>query len=877
MNSKLMDYFNGDELAAEVWTSKYMYQDEVTPDDTHFRLAREFARIERKYLPSEMPKDLSEYGRKRIKELQCLSAEQTERYFYDFLQGFKYIIPAGSVMEASGTNKIQSLANCFVGKIPNDSVEEIYFSSLSMAQLGKRRGGAGVDLSLLRPNGSSLNNAAKISSGVVSWMDVYDSTGKTIGQNNRKMAMIISLDVRHPDIEEFISCKQQLNSINNANISVKLHDDFLQAVNNDKDYFLRFPCDAEFVNLNLNAENNDIFEYNKLYCYSKGMYFKKVRAKELWNKIFTNARNHAEPGIFNWDKIINYDPTSVYPELSPVTTNPCSELPLSEYDSCRLIHVNMFGLVINPFKKRQAYFDENAAYKIFYECQCMADNLVDLEIEAIDRILEKIKPGYKLLLSDNGTYNGIIYSESDEFKLWWKVREIALKGRRTGCGITGYADFCAAMGVPYGEWITFKVFRIKMQAELDATIDMAILRGAFPLWDGTKEYPLSLGSYGNEWYKFAWFEFPEQIKRMVKYGRRNAGLSTVAPTGTVSIMTQTASGIEPLFKPYYIRRKILPNDAEKFDFQDVNGKKYSEHVVVHPKLAVWLREGNFTYHKLEENCTAEDWQKVYEMSPYYKQSAEDIMSEKRVMVQAEIQKYISAAISSTVNLPETATVEDVEKIYRMAFEKGCKGITVYREGSRAGILVDAKKKNQECFCYEDAIKRPKLVNCDIHIITALKKRWLVLVGTVDGKPYEIFAIPFEDNESFFKDADFKKYKNVKFCIVKKKKLKYSLINCVTQEVFIDDIVSLMSNDDERTDTKQISLQLRHKIHPKWIVRATDKKFGLISSFEKAIARVLKKYINDGEECGSLCEICSSRMVYENGCTVCKSCGNDRCG
>jgi ribonucleoside-diphosphate reductase alpha chain len=883
-------YNNVDDLATEVWINKYASCNEnktefyeLTPDDMHRRLAKEFERIEYKYLQQlpENLKGLSEYGKARIKALQEFARNCEHEFVYDFFKNFCLIIPAGSVMEACGTNKIQSLANCFVVKIPNDSVEDIYMSAHSAAQIGKRRGGIGTDMSRLRPKGALLNNAAKESSGAIDWMKMYDVTGKIIGQNNRKMAMMLSLDIRHPDIEEFITCKQKLDAINNANISTRMCNEFLKAVKEDKDFMLSFPCDI--VPLEDEVEVLQDLKYGELTAaldkYNDNFYLKKVKAKEIWDKIIKSAWKTAEPGILNWDKIIDYDPTSVYKELKPCTTNPCGELPLAEFDSCRLIHVNLFELVDNPFKPNAALNVEKA-YKTFYECQVQADNLVDLEIEAVDRILTKIRPEYADYELQDKEYFLQDYNVTEEFMIWWTVRRIAREGRRTGCGFTGYGDMCAALGLGYGHEDTLVVFKAMMAGELDATIDMAITRGTFPLWQGDKEYAkFETGGHPywyqgkNEWYQFVLDEFPNHAMRMIKYGRRNAGLSTVAPTGTVSIVAQTTSGIEPLFKPYYVRRKVLPNDAEKFDFQDVNGKKYSEHVVVHPKLRMWLQEGGYVHYKLEEDCTEEDWKLIYEQSPYFGQCAENIWHVSRMKLQAKIQKYISASISSTINLPETATIEDVELIYNLVFDLGCKGVTVYRDGSRAGILVDKTPK----FSYEDSIRRPKLVECDIHVITALKDRWLVAVGIVEGKPYEIFAIPYNNILEHLGLTSLKKFKEIRFCIIKIKKLKYSLVNCETKEVIIEDIVSLMDNDSDRSDTKCISLELRHKIHPKWIARAIDKKFGTITSFDKAIGRVLKKYIKDGEESGSICDDCNDKLIYRGGCPICPSCGNSKCG
>ena len=701
MRNKVLDYFNQDNLATDVFISKYSLNKQEVPDEMHERLAEDFARIEEKYHDIYLTKDikaLSDYGQRRFKTDNFSSVIKGK--IVSLFNHFDFIIPGGSVMQGLGSGKPVSLSNCFVLQSPEDTIESIFNTARDAAQIYKRRGGVGIDISNLRPRGSGVDNAANSSTGAVSFMDLYSNVTNIICQEGRRGALMISIDVNHPDVFEFANIKKDLTKITGANISIRLNDKFLEAVKNNKDYLLYYPSNIELANEEyycIHPETSQK-EYNELitYCQIIGgkqtnYYVKRIKAKELWDNIITNAHLTAEPGIFNWERLVNYDPTGVYNELKPISTNPCGELGLSGYDSCRLIATNLYSLVENPFTNKAA-LDTVKAYEVFYEAQVLADNLVDLELEAVDKILTKINPLYL----GNGDWHQID-DPSDEFKLWMKIREIGSKGRRTGTGITAYADMLAALNKSYGDIkITEKIFKIKLQAELDASIDMAIIRGPFPLYNRIKEYSSIRTSNAqvmdinskvpqNDWYKFIQEELPEQYKRMYIYSRRNAGISTIAPTGTVSIMTQTTSGIEPVFLPVYTRRVTCLSD-ETPDIVE-NGIGYKEVTTVHPKLKTWyeiagyqifeqhLGEGLNQVPKVEE-LTKKDWDYLYPYSPYYLQSSADLDYNVRVDTQALIQKYITSSISSTVNLPSDVTKEVVEDLYIKAFEKGCKGITV---------------------------------------------------------------------------------------------------------------------------------------------------------------------------------------------------------
>ena len=861
-----LEYFKGDELADSVWTNKYKLANEETPRDMHIRLAYEFEKIERKYTKDidSVRHILSKYGNERSN----LSAQAIVNLF----DHFNYIVPGGSVMSGLGSDNPVSLSNCFVIPSPKDSISSIFDTARDMAQIYKRRGGIGVDISKLRPNGSIVHNAANTSSGSISFMELYSKVTEIIGQSGRRGASLISIDIRHPDVLNFITCKSDLSKITGANISVKIDKEFRDAVNKDEDYILRWPIETPI------PSHSETLEYKVLtkdtLSDNSTVYYKKVKAKELWNLLIENAWKHAEPGILIYDRLVDYDPTGVYDELRPISTNPCGEIGLSPYDSCRLICSNLFSLVENPFES-DAKINYEAAYRVFYECQVLADDLVDLELEAIERILLKIQPDYALMrkaMWEKPYALTWLDNQSNEFKLWWKIKEMGEKGRRTGSGITALADMYAALGVEYGnKEITEKLFYTKLQAELDATIDMSIIRGSFPLWDSALEYIDSDLTGGNDWYTFIQEEFPEQYKRMVEYGRRNSSFSTVAPTGSISLLTGTTSGIEPLFKPYYIRRKKC-NPGETPTFVDQNGVGFKEYTVLHPKFKEWFiitsqcKDCPDVALDSLKDASKEQLEEVFKESPWYKQTAEDINWEVRVDTQGIIQKYITSSISSTVNLPKGTSKEIVENLYNRAIDKGLKGITCYVDGSRSGILVDAKlSKTEELFEQHKAPKRPKVLKANSFTIKSLGNTYCVLVGLFQNKPYEVFVMK-QPSVSLDKDGS----------ITKINKHHYSWND--KNNTYIDNIITNLADESaEQTLALMVSMLLRTGAELQFIIKTIKKSTNTIVSFQSALVRVLSKYLTKPIETNELCPDCNTPLVNENGCCICKNCGYSKCG
>lgn len=860
-----LEYFKGDELADSVWTNKYKLANEETPKDMHIRLVHEFEKIEKKYTKDidAVKPILSKYGRERSN----LSANNILELFNDF----KYIVPGGSIMSGLGSDNPVSLSNCFVIPSPKDSISSIFDTARDMAQIYKKRGGVGLDISELRPNGSIVHNASSTSTGSVSFMRLYSTVTEIIGQSGRRGALMLSVNIKHPDVLDFITCKSDLSKITGANISVKINKEFKNAVNKDEDYILRWPIETPM------PKHPETLEYKVLTkdTSSDGstVYYKRVRAKELWNLLTENAWKHAEPGILIYDRLINYDPTGVYDELRPISTNPCGEIGLSPYDSCRLICSNLFSLVENPFESN-AKINYETAYKVFYECQVLADDLVDLELEAVERILLKIQPDYALMreaMWERPFALIWLYNQSDEFKLWWEIRKMGEQGRRTGCGITALGDMYAALGVEYGnEEVTERLFRTKLQAELDATIDMSIIRGSFPLWDSALEYTDSDLTGGNDWYTFVKEEFPDQYKRMLEYGRRNSGFSTVAPTGSISILTGTTSGIEPLFKPYYIRRKKC-NLGEIPTFVDQNGIGFIEYNVLHPKFKEWYIYTAQCSHCPEvaldalKRSTKEDLDELFKESPWYGQTAEDIDWEVRINTQAIIQKYITSSISSTVNLPKETSKEIVENLYSKAIDKGLKGLTTYIEGSRSGILVDIKAtKSEETFVQHKASKRPKSLNANSFIIKSLGNTYCVLIGLLQGKPYEVFVMkqPFI---ALDKDGTITKIGKHHFSWNDK------------NNTCIDNIITNLADESaEQLLALMVSMLLRTGAELPFIIKTIKKSTNTIVSFQSALVRVLSKYLTKPIETNELCPDCNTPLVNENGCCICKNCGYSKC-
>lgn len=1246
--SELLNYFEGDELAANVFLNKYAQEGDKTPDDMHKRMAKEFNRIEENYYSIESYakhqngklKLLSNYGQSR--------EDLTEDSVYNLFKDFKYIIPQGSIMSQLGSKSIGSLSNCFVVGQPDDSYGGIFMKDEEMAQLMKRRGGVGIDISKLRPVGTLTSNAAKTSTGAISFMHRFSNTTREVAQNGRRGALMISIDINHPDVMEFIKIKRDLTQVTGANISIKLNKEFMEAVEKDEDYILRFPCTHKFSfelsKPELPDYDNHVkdLDYNELVdvalVENQVIFAKKIRAKEYWDEIIKSAHNVAEPGLIFWDNMIEYSPDGVYEQFRAVTTNPCcfsetcrvdvitdkgikdirkvtdkdlvwlqneskfvptkgytnygrthtykveftngdnfivtpnhrfgrilpkrvgtkvnkdnfelvqlsdlkvgdeirihneeslsfgnlgtkeegyllgwlsgdgclsyrnegdnfptmyldfwekehdiavkmleivnqlgfnnillefknngndvkriassrltqyftekyeaniwkykrgrneflysasrdfvkgylagyftadgtiqnvveqsrysislssidkdrlyqvqslllnfgikssiglsreegeytnysyensqdcyrltitgisnikkfhkhigflnsykqdkleelyeleleyekslsftkiksieyhgveevgcievpnyhyftantiisgnSEIAMQPYDACRLIAVNLFSFVDNPFTKK-AIFNFEKFYEVNYEAMRLSDNLIDLELENINRIIKKIESDPE----DEGL-------KLRELKLWSKIKETARSSRRTGLGFTALADTLAALGLKYDSDkalnIIENIMDYKMQSELDCTIDLAILRGTFEGWDKNKEITL-INAHGtttqdafegsDSFYKMVIQRFPEQSQRMWLYGRRNVSWSTVAPTGTVSIMTRTTSGIEPLFLPYYIRRKkVNPGEDVRVDFVDQNGDSWQEFPVLHPKFKDWYNQYYYGIEELVEvdNATKDTLQRAFELSPWYQSTANDIDWSKRVEIQSIIQKYITHSISSTINLPSDVSEKEVSKIYMESWKKGLKGITVYRDGSRSGVLVSETKPKQDRFGYTEAPKRPKELEADYYFTTSKGEEFAVIVGLLEDKPYEVFA---------FKSPLSKEH--LKGTLVKNRRGHYSFIS---SNYTIENLELSAENADEKLLTRWASLLLRHGANPKFVVEQTEKSEIQVTSFTKVLTRILKKYIPDGEKSTVSCEECGSEnVVFEEGCRSCKSCGHSKCG
>lgn len=835
-----LEYFKGDELAASTWRNKYAAEKEQTPDDTHRRLAREFARVESDYhWKASNRMKLSNYGYQR--------PNLDEEAIYQLFKDFKYIIPGGSVMSGAGTGQLVSLSNCFVIGSPKDSYAEIMKTRSQQAQLMKRRGGVGYDLSELRPRGAKVNNAAKSSTGAASFMDVCSDITNEVAQNGRRGALMLSMSINHPDIEEFITKKQDLTKVTGANISVKVTDEFMQAVMEDKDYWLRYPVDCP----NFEMLYSDNFEYNVLYSTDRG-FVKKVRARELWNTLMHCAWNTAEPGIMFEGAMHNYSPDGVYPDFKMIGTNPCGEIPMGPFDSCRLIHINLSSYIVDPFTDK-AHIDEELLYMHSYEAMRLADDLVDLEIEAVDRIINTVR---------NDT-------DDTEFKLWSRIKETAIKGRRAGLGFTGLADAIAMLGLKYdsdeGIQKVEQLMKIMFKGQLDSTIDMAIERGAFPVWDVRKEFHAGWedgGSGQNDWFTVLCKDYNREARRMFQYGRRNISWSTVAPTGTVSIMAGTSSGIEPVFMPFYQRKRKCMDSKDRVDYVDKVGEKYTLFTVVHPNLKRWAIE-TMNYSESEVNeWSLGVWKEVWKESPYYGSTAPEIDWRQRVKLQGVVQKYITHSISSTVNLAKETTEEEIADIYIEAWKQGLKGITIYRDGCREGVLTQVEKPTT--ITDRQAPKRPKELEADAYLIKAKGEQFIILVGMLDGKPYEIFAFRPRNPISF------KPHKGI---ITKVSKMHYSF----TSEIFhIDNLELANENVEENAATLYSSMLLRHGVNIKYIVKTAKKVNDNISSFSSTMCRVLSKYIPNEEIKGEVCPDCGGTLVREGGCIHCKDCGYSKC-
>lgn len=883
MTEKLLGYFNQDELAAGVWQGKYAQKGEETPDDMHMRMAKEFALIEEEYINSDRyHEELSTYGKNR--------EDLTTEKIYNFFKDFKYIIPQGSIMSQLGSESIGSLSNCFVVGQPVDSYGGIFQKEQEMVQLMKRRGGVGIDISTLRPEGTATTNAAKSSTGAISFMHRFSNGTREVAQNGRRGALMLSIDIKHPDSMEFIKIKRDLTQVTGANISIKLDAEFMEAVEKDEDFFLRFPCDIDFNEGyvdGLTRENGVGFDekefpkiYNKLltvedittgkeYCKVK-----RIKAKEYWNEVIKSAHNVAEPGLMFWDTMVNYSPDGVYSEFRQVTTNPCSEIGMQPYDACRLIAVNLFSFVVNPWTK-DAYFDYDKFYEVNYEAMRLSDDLIDLEVKHIDRIIAKIH-------SDPED----VEIKYVELRLWNKVKATALSSRRTGLGVTALGDTLAALGMKYDSDRALSaietIMQTKMSSELDCTTDLAILRGTFPVWDVNTEFDTEVpkNSYNglalegkNDFYQFLIEEFPEQTKRLAKYGRRNVSWSTVAPTGSLSIMAKldkysnVTSGLEPVFAPFYMRRKKVnaSDKTARVDFTDQNGDTWQEYPVMMAGFKEWYITEAQSKHCPEiaiaalERATKEQLEEIYKLSPYYGSTANDINWVRRVEIQGIIQKYITHSISSTINLPSDVTEAEVSEIYLESYKKGLKGITVYRDGSRSGVLVSNDSKPKGNFEYVDAIKRPDTLDAEMYVVSAKGSKFTIIIGLLDNKPYEVFGFDYTPEDG----------KSKKGKLSKKAKGKY---------FFNDMEISCEMSDEQAAITRLVSTSLRHGADIKFIVEQLNKTDGDLFSFTKGLARVLKKYIPEGAKSTVSCLDCGSdQVIFQEGCQSCQSCGSSKCG
>jgi len=827
-------YFKGDELAATTWINKYAVKTkkgeflESTPDQMHQRMAKEFGRIEKQYEGKEISvEDLSDYGKKR-KFL-------TEDAIFKLFKDFKYVIPQGSVMSSLGNNNvIASLSNCVVVPPVYDSYGGIFHTDEQLAQLFKRRCGVGVDLSNLRPRGAQVSNSAGSTTGAVSFMDRFSNTTREVAQNGRRGALMLTMDIAHPDIEEFVTIKQDLTKITGANISLRLSDEFMIAVVNDDDYMLRWPVDSK-----------------------KPKYTKTIKAKELWNTIIKCAHNTAEPGLIFWDRQHYYSTSSIYPDFKNSSTNPCSEIAMQGGDSCRLIAINLYSFVDNPFAEN-ATFDFDKFYKVVYESQRLMDDLVDLELEAVDKIFNKI-------MHDKEPAD-IKQVEIDIWKLLYKTGK---KGRRTGLGFTALADTMAALGKKFDTdeaiAVIDDIMKTKLRGEFDSSIDMAITRGKFEVFNADIE------KY-SEFVQMMEKEFPDIYNRMMKYGRRNISISTVAPTGSLSMLAQTSSGIEPVFLlSYKRRRKVNQDDPNaKIAYVDDTGDAFEEFEVYHPKLKQWMEVTGKTDVK---------------ESPYAGATAPEIDWAKRVEMQALVQKYTTHSISSTINLASDVTVDLVGDIYIESWRKGLKGITVYRDGSRSGILVasDTKKESKKGECYAETIfpKRPKKIIAKVVRFQNDYDKWVAVVGLINNRPYEVFTGKLEDafllpawlEEGWvIKNKDSKGVSRYDFQFEDKQGYK------VTMEG-----LSRTFDKEYWNYAKLISGVLRHGMPIEYVVdliQNLNMYDDNINTWKNGIARTLKQFVEDGtraadKKCGECGD--PDGLIYEEGCLKCKNCGHTKCG
>ena len=832
------EYFGGDELAARVWANKYALKDsfgnifEQTPADMHWRIAREVARIENHY-----PNPL------------------TEQQVFELLDHFRYIVPAGSPMTGIGNDhQVASLSNCFVIGLDGDadSYGAVMLMDEEQVQLMKRRGGVGHDLSQLRPKGTPVNNSALTSTGVVPFMERFSNSTREVAQDGRRGALMLSISVKHPDSEAFIDAKMQEGKITGANVSVKLDDEFMQCAIEGKEYTQKFPIDSDAP-----------------------IVTKKADAKKLWEKIVHNAWKSAEPGVLFWDTILRESIPDCYADLGfrTVSTNPCGEIPLCPYDSCRLLSVNLYSYVVNPFTP-EAYFDFDLFKKHVALAQRIMDDIVDMEMEKIDKIIEKVK-------SDP---QADVVKET-ELHLWQKIKRKSAMGRRTGVGITAEGDMLAAMNLRYGTQeatdFSVEVHKTLALAAYRSSVVMAKERGAFEVYDSEREK-------NNPFINRIREAEPELYADMLKYGRRNIACLTIAPTGTTSLMTQTTSGIEPVFMPVYKRRrKVNPTDTDvHVDFVDESGDSFEEFIVFHHKFLTWMKINGYD---TEKRYTQEELDQLVEKSPYYKATANDVDWLMKVRMQGAIQKWVDHSISVTINLPNNVDEQLVNRLYVEAWRSGCKGCTVYRDGSRSGVMIavekkDKKKMEEKHICEPPTVTevRPKELECDVVRFQNNKENWVAFVGLLDGYPYEIFTGLQDDEEGISLPKSVNKGKIIKKIDENgKKRYDFQFENKRGYKTTVEGL-SEKFNPEYWNYAKLISGVLRYRMPIANVIKLVGQlqmDSQSINTWKIGVERALKKYIVDGTEAkGQKCPVCGQEtLVYQEGCLICKNCGSSRCG
>ncbi len=837
-----LQYFKGDELAARVWATKYALKDsfghlyEQTPDDMHHRIASEIARIEKKY-PNPM----------------------SEQQIFELLKNFRYIVPQGSPMAGIGNNfQVGSLSNCFVIGLDGepDSYGGIIKIDEEQVQLMKRRGGVGHDLSHIRPLGSPVKNSALTSTGLVPFMERYSNSTREVAQDGRRGALMLTVSIKHPDSESFIDAKMVEGKVTGANVSVRIDDAFMQAAVDGTQYTQQYPIDAE-----------------------KPLYSKQIDARKLWNKIVHNAWKSAEPGVLFWDTIIREAVPDCYADLGfrTISTNPCGEIPLCPYDSCRLIAVNLYSYVVNPFTK-DAYFDFDLFKEHIGYTQRMMDDIIDLEMEKIEAILAKIK-------QDPETEE----VKQTELNLWTKIRNKTLKGRRTGVGTTAEGDMIAAMGLTYGTpeatEFSVSVHKALALAAYRSSVNMARERGAFEIYDAKREE-------NNPFINRIREADPELYDLMVKYGRRNIACLTIAPTGTTSILTQTTSGIEPVFLPVYKRRrKVNPSDKDvRVDYVDESGDSFEEYIVYHHKFITWMQTHGI---EVRNDYTQEQIEDLVKRSPYYKATSNDVDWLNKVRMQGAVQKWVDHSISVTINLPNDISEEMVGKLYVEAWRSGCKGCTVYRDGSRSGVLIslagdgkNKKKKDEKKAHYmaeeEHILKRPVELEADVVRFQNNKEKWIAFIGLIDNRPYEIFTGIADDDEGIFCPKSVTKGKIIKAVNENgEKRYDFQFINKRGFKTTIEGL-SEKFNPEFWNYAKLISGVLRYGMPIEQVLKlvsSLELDNQSINTWKMGVERALKKYLPNGTKLsGQTCPNCGQEsLVYQEGCLICTNCGTSRCG